>query len=274
MPERFIADYDLNEEESDAGLLLNACRELLVKLERFLLSRQMAVQHIQFGFFHLQIPATHLSLGCVRADRAVQHWFDLLEIKFDRLALPAPVISIQLCAGQGRQFTAETDALRFDKQGKKQRTTSIEHLAERLGARIGDESVHGVMTVAEHRPQYAWQARRSFGEVPHCASGRAFRPDPHAPELLADIRRTSSLVLQRPLWMLPAPELLVANDSEPCYQGALKLIKGPERLETGWWDDDGIARDYFVAVNPAGVHLWIYQNRGKDKSWYLHGIFG
>ena len=44
----------------------------------------------------------------------------------------------------------------------------------------------------------------------------------------------------------------------------------------GWWDGEGIARDYFVAVNPKGVHLWIYCNRRRDRDhegWYLHGIF-
>ncbi|MDH3440014.1 MAG: DNA polymerase Y family protein, partial [Gammaproteobacteria bacterium] len=160
-PEPFIVDFDLNEEQSDAGLLLNACRELLVRLERFLLGRQMAVQHIEFSFFHLQMPATHLGLGCVQADRAVQHWFDLLEIKFERMALPAPVIAIRLCAGQGQSFTAETETLQFHPHDRKCAAGSIAHLAERLSAHIGDESVHGVMTVAEHRPQYAWQAHSS-----------------------------------------------------------------------------------------------------------------
>jgi protein ImuB len=259
-PEQFVADFDLNEEQSDADLLLNACRELLVRLERFLLGRQMAVQHLSFSFFHLQLAATHLHLGCVQADRAVQHWFDLLGIRFDRLELPAPVIAIRLCAGHGQQFISETEVLQFSRRERKQKTTSIAHLAERLSARIGDESVHGVMMVAEHRPQYAWQARSSFGE---------------APELLAELQRTSSLVLQRPLWVLEEPRLLASARGEPYYQGALQLISGPERIETGWWDEDGIARDYFVAVNPKGVHLWVYRDRGKDKGqWYLHGMFG
>jgi protein ImuB len=274
-PERFVADYELDEEESDGTLLLSACRELLVQLERFLLNRQMAVQHIEFSFFHLQMPATDLSLGCVRADRAVQHWFDLLEIKFDRLALPAPVIAMRLCAGQGRQFTAETDVLKFDQRDRKPNSTTIEHLAERLSARIGDEAVHGVMAVAEHRPHYAWRPRSSFDDVPHCANAPALQVDPHAPELLAEIRRTSSLVLQRPLWMLSEPLPLVAHAGVPRYQGLLELLAGPERLETGWWDEDGIARDYFVAKNPAGVHLWVYRSRGRDRGrWYLHGMFG
>ena len=274
-PERFIADFDLNEEQDDAGLLLQACRELLVQLERFLLCRQMAVQQIEFSFFHLQAPATHLGLGCVRADRAVQHWFDLLEIKFDRLSLPAPAIAIRLSAGHGHAFTAATGGLSFSAGAEGRQGSCITHLAERLAARMGGASVHGVRTIAEHRPQYAWQAHSSYDDVPHCPGGQTFHIDPHAPELLADIRRTNSLVLQRPLWMLRTPERLGHDSEGPRYDGRLRFVAGPERLETGWWDDDSIARDYFVAVNPRGVHLWIYQDRCRDKgSWFLHGMFG
>jgi protein ImuB len=56
-PERFVTDYELEEELSDSELILNACRVLLQKLEQFLLTRQLAVQRIKFNFFHLQHPA-------------------------------------------------------------------------------------------------------------------------------------------------------------------------------------------------------------------------
>ena len=272
-PERFAANYDLHEEQSDSELLLHACQELLIRLERFLLTRQMAVQHVLLGFFHLQEPATHLALGCVQADRAVQHWFDLLKIKFDRLALPAPVIAIQLRAGRTQCFLAETDVLPFNKQAKRHNNLSIAHLAERLSARIGDESVHGVTTVAEHRPQYAWRRQGVCGDVPHCANvpGHCAGREP----LLDEIQRNNSLMLRRPLWMLEEPRLLATEEGKPLCEGILQLLDGPERLETGWWDDDGIARDYFVARNPEGVHLWVYRNRSKEGGrWFLHGIFG
>ena len=83
------------------------------------------------------------------------------------------------------------------------------------------------------------------------------------------------IVLQRPLWMLHDPERLDHDHEGPWYDGRLTFVAGPERLETGWWDDDSIARDYFVAINSRGVHLWVYRDRGKDKGrWFLHGMFG
>ena len=274
-PEHFAADYDLQEEQSDSELLLNACEVLLTRLERFLLARQMAVQHLLFSFFHLQSPATQLPLGCVQADRATQHWFDLLKIRFDRLTLHAPVIAIQLRASRMQHFSAETDTLPFNKQAQRQNKQSIAHLAERLRARIGDESVHGITMVAEHRPQYAWRRQEVCGDVPHCASLPGHGASHEASELLEGIQRNASLVLRRPLWMLEEPRPLTTEQGLPVCDGILELLDGPERLETGWWDDDGIARDYFVARNAKGVHLWVYRDRKETGGrWFLHGMFG
>jgi protein ImuB len=52
----------------------------------------------------------------------------------------------------------------------------------------------------------------------------------------------------------------------------LILKEGPERIESGWWDGNGVARDYYVAHQPRGVKLWIFQER-QSKRWYLHGMF-
>ena len=46
-PERFCADHDMTEEQSDRELLLVICRELLQSHERFLLARQLGVQSTQ-----------------------------------------------------------------------------------------------------------------------------------------------------------------------------------------------------------------------------------
>jgi len=272
-PERFSEECELPEEQSDSELLLEVCMHLLSNLEYFLTTRQIEVRHVQFSFFHLRSSATHLSLGCRQAGRKKEQWFELLAIRFDRLALPEPVISIRLRSSRGQALQPEEGRLfRTRDRGY---SRSIAHLTERLSARMGDDCVYGVTTAAEHRPQYAWttaEAEPQASRLTPCAA--IPNPQAHSPLLLADIRRTSSLLLRRPLWMLPEPLPLTIREGNPEYSGPLKLLDGPERLETGWWDGNGIARDYYVAVNPKGIHLWIYRNRNKEASWHLHGIFG
>ena len=54
----------------------------------------------------------------------------------------------------------------------------------------------------------------------------------------------------------------------------LTVQAGPERIESGWWDDGDTARDYFVAIDTAGRKLWVFRERQGEKQWYLHGLFG
>ena len=257
-PERFCADHEMAEEQSDRERLLNICHELLLAHEQFLLARQLGTQRLSFSFFHLKGSATELRLGCARADRSAERWLELLRIRFDQLVLPEAVIAIRLRSGMPQALQAESARLNFHAGSDGQtRRYSIAQLAERLIARIGEQSVHSVGMVAEHRPQYAWRAQSLFSDW--------------ASSTLSEVRRH----LRRPLWMLPEPALLPAHSGYPLHQGGpIRLLDGPERLETGWWDEEGISRDYYTAVTLAGMRLWVFRNRRRPSSWYLHGYFG
>ena len=77
----------------------------------------------------------------------------------------------------------------------------------------------------------------------------------------------ASPIAVRPLWLLPAPRSL---GSDPAAL-QLKLLSGPERIETGWWDGEDVGRDYFVGCNPHGEELWLFRDRGGE--WFVHGVF-
>ena len=253
--ERFCADFEMAEEQSDRELLLRICHELLLSHEQFLLSRQLGTQRLSFSFFHLRNTATELQLGSAFADRSAARWFDLLNIRFENLRLPEPVIAVRLRSGLAQAMQAETERLCFAKQ-KPKRRYSVAQLAERLVARIGEHAVNAMSLVAEHRPELACERRSPLQDW--------------SVSTLA----TKDCV-ERPLWMLPEPSLLSAAEGCPLYKGSrLRFLNGPERLETGWWDDSGISRDYYLATSGAGLRLWVFQSRQRTREWYLHGIFG
>ena len=88
--------------------------------------------------------------------------------------------------------------------------------------------------------------------------------------------------LHRPVWLLPEPLALPERGSLPCLDGqALRLLAGPERIESGWWDAALAARDYFIAQAADGALVWVYRTRlpQPDASlsaagWFMHGRFG
>ena len=257
-PERFCQDFEMTEEQTDRELLLNICNDLLLSHEQFLLARQLGTQRLSFSFFHLKGAATELQLGSAFADRSAARWSELLSIRFEQFRLPEPVIAVRLRSGLSQPLTAETSRLPFDNKPGRPASGrySIAQLAERLVARIGGHAVNALSMVAEHRPEYAWSAQSPLSDWSSSVSfgGEGSR---------------------RPLWMLPEPALLNVDGRYPLHKGCrLHLLDGPERLETGWWDENGISRDYYTAVNGAGTHLWVFRSRRSTPDWYLHGIFG
>lgn len=81
----------------------------------------------------------------------------------------------------------------------------------------------------------------------------------------------------RPVWLLSAPQQLPVRSERPIFASLpLDLMAGPERIETGWWDDAPATRDYFIAENAAGHLVWIYRERLLEPDrplWYLQGVF-
>jgi protein ImuB len=131
---------------------------------------------------------------------------------------------------------------------------------DRLRARLGDQAVRGLCWVAEHRPERAYRSV----PVQHLLSTR--------PQAISAAALPS--LATRPLWLLRAPVLLTQVAGTPCYTGPLVLCEGPERIESGWWDGSGIARDYYRAHNPHGIRLWIFRTRALNGlQWFLHGFF-
>src|SRR3546814_12501035 len=80
----------------------------------------------------------------------------------------------------------------------------------------------------------------------------------------------------RPFWPLPVAERLDIDNDRPMYKhNALRLILGPERLETGWWNATGHEqRDYFIAQDKLGARYWVYRQReAAGLGWFLQGRF-
>lgn len=249
--ERFHDALDLPAESVDVELLLESLNILLVRLKAFLVRRQAAVQTLWVRLYHYDQPATLIRIGLLRPVTDPAYLLELTRIQLGDARLCAPVIAVLVqtdaivnCAYQGRDLFGMSP----DSAGK-----SIE-LIERLRTRLGAQSVFGLRTIAEHRPESAWASvtdLRGSGENDH-------RYQPAA---------------ERPVWMLAEPLKLQVAQGKPVYRDVLDLGRGPERIETGWWDGRDIRRDYYVARDARGARLWVFRDY-RESAWYLHGLFG
>ena len=58
-----------------------------------------------------------------------------------------------------------------------------------------------------------------------------------------------------------------------------RVLAGPERIETGWWDGD-VRRDYYLVETSLGQRAWAFRaagdpvHDGRADGFMLHGWFG
>ena len=254
-PERFVLPLPLPAAVENAGALLFAARRLVAALAGWLTARQAGVREFTLRLQHrlaetcLVVPFAELTADAVRFERVLRE-------RLERTVLEAPVETLRLDVTQVEALPGRNRSLLDDAQAGQE---AIGSLLERLSARLGEDRVYRVVPHADHRPERATQRLKSFDPAATCTLP----------------------ALPRPLWLLDAPEPLPEVDGRPWRRGPLKLLAGPERIESGWWDSGenagdntgDIRRDYFIALSESASWLWIYRECRTPGGWFLHGYF-
>jgi protein ImuB len=261
--ERFRARCDFETEVENVAYLEKALQPLIADCAQFLRERQAGVQTLRLQLRHRAGPATRVHLGLASITGERRRLMDVLGQKLTRLELAAPVRGVELICGALQPLPAGSLDV-FAAMAGGGRDTAPQ-LVERLRARLGEDAVYGVASIAEHRPEAAWRRVR---ELSLAGARREQRVEPNEPS-------GGEGLPPRPVWLLERP--LPLCESQENHRSGLVLEQGPERIESGWWDGKGVARDYYVArrirgAQSQGAKLWVFQER-LSKRWYLHGMF-
>ena len=246
-PRRFEQAIELPVPVENAPALLFAARRLTAALAGWLAAQQAGLRACRLDLVHRQ-GATELPLRFAEATRDSGRFERVLRERLERLQLTAPVERLCLVAEDVETLPGRSGGLFDDGLARENMATLI----ERLRARLGEERVFGIVPAADHRPECATQ----------CAFPGAGR----------------DLVWPaRPFWLLAVPEPLGEIAGRPHRRGPLKLIAGPERIESGWWSQaEGVGdlrRDYFIATTADDRWAWVFRELGPPGGWFLHGWF-
>jgi protein ImuB len=235
-PDRFesLIEFD-HEVETSQGLLF-PLRRLTSDLSAFLSSRDGGVLRFSLHFAHEFHPTTVIAIGLLSAERDAGVLFDIAGRRLDKIRLPAATRALRLVADELPSFVPTGRDL-FDV--RPQQAVPWEQLRERLRARLGDEAVHGLGLQADHRPE-----RATCEAMPK--------------EFPAELP-------SRPGWLLDRPL--------PLRETRFEILSGPERIESGWWDDEDARRDYYVIRTAHGQRAWVFRVPGAEGPFLLHGWF-
>ncbi len=237
-PDVFDARIELNFEVESHQALLFPLRRLSADLAAYLAGRNSGVQRFALHLEHRDLADSQVPVGLLAPERDPAMLFELTRVRLEQVRLPAPVQAIRLAARELPAFTPERHQL-FDE--RPQQSLPWEQLRERLRSRLGDNAVQGLGARADHRPEHAWQLGEHMPGGPLPSTG------------------------QRPGWLLAEPQ--------PLRESSLRILTGPERIESGWWDGDDVRRDYYLVETRAGQRGWAFRPVGDDGPLLLHGWF-
>ncbi len=242
LPDKYHAKLEFDFEIRSTESLLFPLRRMLREFVGFMRARDTSVQQFTIILLHRDQPPTEMRVGLSVPDRNVDRFFALVREQLERTALASPTTEVHLLAEHFSTPTGlQTDLL----SSAVQQAEEFSHTLDRIVARLGQEHVHRLKVVADHRPEASWAVHPgSEGKVPE----------------------NSFHFADRPLWLLPEPK--------PLHFSAIpQIASGPERIEGGWWDSGDIQRDYYIVRTAQGSDWWVYRDLSNEDGWFLHGFW-
>ncbi len=241
-PRRFQRRLTLEEDVAHQNGLQFPLRVILEEFEQFCRQTQQCTDELRLRLWHRERQPTELLLGSARPEHRAAAWLGLLRLRLDQLTLFEPVHSVWLMA---RRLMA-LNPTRLTLSEQEQASRDPLQLLSRLQARLGEQRLMFCEHQADYRPEK--QSRES--PVRPAASGMN--------------RSVANAPPPRPAWLLAVPQAIGRDQ--------FSIVHFTERIQSGWWDLQGVRRDYYQARLNDHRLAWVYQR--ADGQWYLAGYFG
>ena len=269
-PPVFIAERrfaePISREEDIAGTLSS----LAVTLARTLETHGEGARELEFTLFRVDGAVSRVAVGAGRPVRAAKRILDLFREKFAALG------DDEIEAGFGFDMarlavtvSAPAGPAQIDLTGEAMAEADLDGLVDRIGARLGPESVGTILPHASHIPE----RNQVFGSHRNgTASLPVARPAQESPlRLFAHPEPVET--------MAEVPEGPPVNFRWRRVPYRVIRVEGPERIAPEWWqDEDGLTRDYFRVEDSSGHRFWLYREGlyGRETEgprWFMHGVF-
>jgi protein ImuB len=310
LPEEFDMKVELASLATTAPELMWSAQRLLTQLQVWLQARHRGVLALELEWTldlrrlnGVRLPShEQLVVRTAQPTQDIPHLRRLVSEHLSRASLSAPANHLRLRSLETLPWGGANKSLLPEENVKGER---LHQLVERLSVRLGDSNVLVPVAQADHRPEcmQRWEPARLAphpsplpkgerelsrgtskrdGELSRGVSSPPLPSGERASGVEVGVRGKQDALY--PPWLLPQPLQLEVRGEKPHYHGPLRLLAGPQRLETGWWDaaaQGPALRDYFIARSEEAGLLWVYRERlaareGEETApvrWFLHGIY-
>ena len=236
---------------------------MLKEMAGYLQLRQLAIQQLKLSLIYRDSERSQLDITIQypfsehRSDRLLS----LCRMQLERVTLYQPVVEMVIYVEKFVPIAVSHDSwFGQQKEQQGQRSEKALQLMAQLQARLGKTKVKGLQASYAHLPEDSWIAT----DLSETAKGQSIAGKRQ--QAVSETTPGSSALCAgacRPSWLLTMPELIAVEQIE--------LLKGPERLQTLWWQEPQICRDYYVASHYQGGLCWVFR---EGNRFFLHGWFG
>ena len=248
--------------------MLAAIARLLPPLCEKLRSKGQGVRKLRLQIFRTDDTSQCVDVGLARPGHDPARIAPLLAMKLKELdvGFGVDVIRLKVLISEvikNKQHSGHSEA----RVRAVSRTTGIEDLIARLGARTGLEQITWMHPGSSHIPEKTMMMMAAAWADPV-----DYWPTPTA---------------LRPVSLFPPEPVMAENVAMPPAHFRWRgrnltrgLAVGPERISPEWWLDEPTwrtgVRDYWRVDVEGGERLWMYFAHGgvKTGGWFCHGNFG
>jgi len=215
---------------------------------------------------------------CYRVDNNVQqikirtnhpshsttHLFKLFETKIATIepALGIELFTLEASKIENMQSTQET----FWTMNSSLECREVAELLDNLESKFGNNIIHRYLPDEHHLSERSIKLAESLKEKP-TTTWKTDKP--------------------RPIQLLNNPQPIDVTAPIPDYppmnfrykDKLHNVVKADtcERIESEWWIDKGLHRDYYIVEDEEGKRYWLFRlghyNDNNKPSWFIHGFF-
>lgn len=253
-------------------------QELLEELLNRLKPQRSGVRQLLCGIREPGGRTHEFCVDCVVPTDVAKHLLEMLALQWERRLLPEEIVFVRLEATlTDRMQVRQRDLFGHALDGDDQR--EVVALLDRLSNRLGTQAVVRTRLVPDAQPELA-VAYDAWTQTEYQSSSAKVRPaETLTPSTIGLLFPTT---LARPTHLLTPPQEIEVSIAGPegaplsfywdRYEHRVIRSWGPERIETGWWRDTPIARDYFRVETQTGHHFWLF-HQFHAEGWFVHGTF-
>lgn len=168
--ERYRARHEPAYELTEQPAVIAFVTPMLEALEEFLRRRQGSITALECRLQHRGGTATRCRLRFAQPAFAAASIGFLLAERLAAIALAAPVRACELVTSRLVPRRSASASLWQPGEHGGGLANEAPELIERLRARLGEESVHGLCLVPEHRPEQAWKRDGALRAPTHASS--------------------------------------------------------------------------------------------------------